>query len=59
MAYLDESLQTFSTGNNVAAMVMLGVAAERAFNLLCDSLMGALTSQGRSQRSEENSIASQ
>jgi len=44
MAYLDESLQTFSTGNNVAAMVMLGVAAERVFILLCDSLVGALSS---------------
>jgi len=38
LAYLDESIETFGRGNNVAAMVMLGVAAERVFDLLCDSL---------------------
>lgn len=42
MAYLAESLETFRKGNRVASTVMLGIAAERIFLLLCDSLAGAL-----------------
>jgi hypothetical protein len=42
-AYLDECLETFVRGNLVASMVMLGVAAERVFDLLCESLLPALT----------------
>jgi hypothetical protein len=44
MAYLAESLETFRKGNRVASTVMLGIAAERVFLLLCDSLAGALSS---------------
>jgi hypothetical protein len=40
--YLAESLQTFLHGNLVASMVMLGVAAERVFDLVCEALEPAL-----------------
>ncbi len=43
MAYLAESLETFRKGNRVASTVMLGIAAERVFLLLCDSLADALS----------------
>ena len=42
IAYLKESLDTFRSGNIVASTVMLGVAAERVFLLLCDSMENAL-----------------
>ena len=42
MAYLAESLETFRKGNLVASTVMLGIAAERVFLLLCESLEAAL-----------------
>lgn len=42
-AYLAESLETFRKGNCVPSTVMLGIAAERVFLLLCDSLAGALS----------------
>jgi hypothetical protein len=42
MSYLAESLDTFRRGSLVASTVMLGVAAERVFLLLCDSLLAAL-----------------
>jgi hypothetical protein len=41
LAYLEESLETFTRGNRVASMVMLGVAAERVFDLLCESLLSS------------------
>ena len=41
-SYLAESLETFRKGNHVASMVMLGIAAERVFLLLCESLKQAL-----------------
>jgi hypothetical protein len=41
-AYVDESLRTFLNGNLLASMVMLGVAAERVFDLLCETLEPAL-----------------
>jgi hypothetical protein len=50
LAYLDESLETFGRANTVAAMVMLGVAAERVFNLLCDSLVQGLHSVTETQK---------
>lgn len=50
IAYLDESLETFARGNTVASMVMLGVAAERVFNLLAISLAGALANQAESTK---------
>jgi hypothetical protein len=43
VAYLAESLETFRKDNRVASAVMLGIAAERVFLLLCDSLATALT----------------
>jgi hypothetical protein len=43
-AYLAESLETFRKGNYVASTVMLGIAAERVFLLLCETLAGALSS---------------
>jgi hypothetical protein len=42
LAYLSESLNTFRHGDRVAATIMLGVAAERVFLLLCESLATAL-----------------
>jgi hypothetical protein len=43
IAYLAESLETFRKNNRVASAVMLGIAAERVFLLLCDALAGALS----------------
>jgi len=42
MAYLAESVKTFRRGTPVAATVMLGIAAERVFLLVCDALLAAL-----------------
>lgn len=42
MVYLAESLETFRKGNLVASTVMLGIAAERIFLLLCEALEPAL-----------------
>ena len=44
LVYLVESLETFLRGNLIASTVMLGVAAERVFNLICDSLEPARAS---------------
>jgi hypothetical protein len=41
-SYLAESLSTFLHGDLVASTVMLGVAAERVFDLVCESLVLAL-----------------
>lgn len=46
MAYVAESLETFRKGNLVASTVMLGIAAERVFLLLCESLEAALANAG-------------
>lgn len=43
LAYLAESLHTLRRGSLVASAVMLGIAAERVFLLLSDSLHGALS----------------
>jgi hypothetical protein len=43
VAYLAEGLETFRKSNFVASTVMLGIAAERVFLLLCDSLFAALS----------------
>lgn len=42
IAYLRESLDAFRRGSPVASTVMLGIAAERVFLLLCDSMLAAL-----------------
>ena len=41
LAYLSESLETFVRGNHIAATVMLGIAAERVFLLVCESVAAA------------------
>jgi len=38
IAYAEESLNCYAAGCNVAAVLLLGVAAEAAFNELCDSI---------------------
>lgn len=42
LAYLNESLSAFRRGLPVAAAVMLGIAAERVFLLVCESLLASL-----------------
>jgi hypothetical protein len=42
LAYMNESLESFARGNHIAATVMLGIAAERVFLLLCNSLVAAI-----------------
>lgn len=42
MAYLTEGLLSFERGSLVASIVMLGVASERVFLLLCQSMLIAL-----------------
>jgi hypothetical protein len=52
ITYLQESLATFRHGNLVASTVMLGIAAERVFLLLCDSMAQALANTTERQRFE-------
>jgi hypothetical protein len=42
MAYLAEGLRSFEGGNFVASALVVGIAAERAFILLCQSTLDAL-----------------
>jgi hypothetical protein len=42
LAYLSEALTAFRRGTPVASTVMLGIAAERVFLMVCDSLLAAL-----------------
>jgi len=42
MAYLDEALHCFTKGAFVASAMMLGIAAERVFLLVCDALLASL-----------------
>jgi hypothetical protein len=44
LVYLTESVNSFRHGDRVASTVMLGIAAERVFLLVCEALAGALTS---------------
>lgn len=46
IAYLAESLETLRKGNLVSSTVMLGIAAERVFLLLCETLEAALADVG-------------
>ena len=50
LAYVEESLETFTRGNTVAAMVMLGVAAEWVFNRRSQSLESSLNSAAETQK---------
>ena len=49
LVYLSESLNAFRHGDRVAATVMLGIAAERVFLLLCESLAAALANPSEQQ----------
>lgn len=42
VAYLAESLQCYRRSNHIASTILLGIAAERVFLLLCDSLVAAI-----------------
>ena len=42
-AYAEEALSCFAAGCNVASTLLLGVAAESAFNQLCDSIRPTLS----------------
>ena len=42
MAYLTEAVRAFRRATPVAATIMLGIAAERVFLMVCDSLLAAL-----------------
>ncbi|PYV21087.1 MAG: hypothetical protein DMG24_20650 [Acidobacteria bacterium] len=53
-AYLSESLNCFERGCFIASVLMLGVASERAFLLVCDSLLAALSKS--TERSEFDRI---
>jgi hypothetical protein len=46
LAYLKESLDCYARGLMVASTMMLGIAAERVFQLVCDSLAAALKDPG-------------
>jgi hypothetical protein len=49
-SYLGESLATFRRGTLVSSAVMLGIAAERVFLLLCESVLNSL--QGPGERAQ-------
>jgi hypothetical protein len=50
LAYLTESLDAFRRGNSIASTVMLGIAAERVFLILCETLNVSLTTAGEKQK---------
>ena len=50
VAYLTESLFSLRRGNLIASTVMLGIAAERVFLLLCESMEKALASPKESKK---------
>lgn len=52
IAYLSESLFSFRRGNLVASTVMLGIAAERVFLLVCQSMLNALKSDTEKRKLE-------
>ena len=56
VAYLSESLNCFTRGTQIAAVVMLGIAAERVFLLVCESLSEALLDQA--EKSEFDKLMS-
>jgi hypothetical protein len=53
IAYLQESVECFARGNHVASVVMLGIASERSFLLLGDTL-GAALADPKEQKSFKN-----
>jgi hypothetical protein len=53
LAYIGESLETFRRGSIVASAIMLGVAAERVFDLVCESLLKALANPSEKKAFED------
>lgn len=53
MSYLSESLECFSRGNLLASVVMLGIASERMFLLLCEALLNWLSDSNEKNEFEE------
>lgn len=53
LAYLNESLETFARGNHIAATVMLGIAAERVFLLLCAALLAGIQDAAEKKKSQQ------
>lgn len=51
--YLKESLNCFSRGALIAAIVMLGVASERVFLVLCEAFVPALQDPGQKAKLEK------
>lgn len=52
-SYLAESLNCFTRGSLIASVVMLGVASERTFQLLCDSLLNAIADTTEKSKFQE------
>ncbi len=57
LAYLSESLNCFTRGCSIASVVMLGVASEKVFLNLCESLRNAIAST--TEKSEFEDILKQ
>lgn len=53
MRYLSESLECFSRGNLIASIVMLGVASERMFLLLCQALQDSISDSNEKREFEK------
>lgn len=51
--YLEESVSTFRTGNNLASAVMLGAASEMLFLEVCQAMAGAIADPNSRGRFEE------
>lgn len=52
-AYLSESLNCFTRGSLVASIVMLGVASERIFLLLCEAFLRAVSSKAEEKKLQQ------
>lgn len=52
VCYVEEALACFAAGCNVASVLLLGVAAESAFNELCDSIRPTLSDNAEKRHLE-------
>ncbi len=52
LVYLSESLETYRKGNSLASVVMLGIAAERVFLLIGESLHAAISDPSEKKKLE-------
>jgi hypothetical protein len=50
LKYLSESLNCFTRGCLIASVVMLGVASERAFLILCDAFLNAINNSAEKSK---------